>query len=191
MKMLHTLSSRNPGVGASTVLRGAINLLSVSALTFAPMVGAYAQAYAQTCDDIKTGGDITRSVVVTKKKQDESKPGVFDSDNADFSLQCTLGQIIETAGAVNTPAERIAMMRSIVRSFNRSEFENPDSDLLVPVQVRPEANLDPIELLSQDAQEGMHPVGVFNRFDLVDAARPAASTASSTCSATGSHWITA
>jgi hypothetical protein len=158
MKMLRRPSSRNTSPGAITALRCTINVLSVSALTVAQMVGAY----AQTCDDIKTDGDITRSVVVTGQ-------GVFDS--ADFSLQRTLGQIIETAEAVNTPAERIAMMQSIVRSFNKPEFENPDSELPVSVEQRPEANLDPIKLLnSQDAQEGMHPVGVFNRFDLVDAA---------------------
>lgn len=151
--------SARPGFGRTTGVRGAINLISASALATAPMVGAY----AQTCEDIKTGGDITSSVVVTKQD------GVFNNDN--FSLERTLGQIIETAGAANTEAEQIAMMQSIVRSFNRSEFENPDSDLLVPVQVRPEANLKPIELLdSQNVLEGMHPVGVFNRFDLVDAA---------------------
>ena len=112
---------------------------------------------------IKTGGDITRSVVVT------AQDGVFD--HADFSLGRTLGQIIETAEAVDTPAERIAMMQSIVRSFNRSQFENPESRLPVPVEQRPEANLEPLKLLdSEEEQESMHPVGLFNRFDLADAA---------------------
>jgi hypothetical protein len=147
---------------ASIASRLAASLLGVSALTIALAIGYGQTAYAQTCEDIATGGDITRSVVVT------AQDGVFD--NADFSLQRTLGQIIETADAVNTPAERIAMVQSIVRSFNRPEFENPTSGLTVPVHVRPEANLDPIKLLdSADLEEGMHPVGLFNRFDLADA----------------------
>ena len=99
-----------------------VSLLGASALTLALAIGGYGQtAYAQTCEDIATGGDITRSVVVT------AQDNVFE--HADFSLERTLGQIIETAGAVDTPAERIAMVQSIVRSFNRPEFENPDSGL--------------------------------------------------------------
>ena len=162
--MLIWMPFRDLETQAPIASRLAVILLGASALTIALAIGGYGQtAYAQTCEDIATGGDITRSVVVT------AQDGVFD--NADFSLQRTLGQIIETADAVNTPAERIAMVQSIVRSFNRPEFENPESGLPVPVEERPEANLDPIKLLdSQDAQEGMHPVGLFNRFDLVDAA---------------------
>ena len=45
--------SARPGFGRTTGVRGAINLISASALATAPMVGAY----AQTCEDIKTGGD--------------------------------------------------------------------------------------------------------------------------------------
>ena len=129
-----------------------VSLLGASALTLALAIGGYGQtAYAQTCEDIATGGDITRSVVVT------AQDGVFD--NADFSLQRTLGQITETADAVNTPAERIAMVQSIVRSFNRPEFENPESGCF-PCRWRSgqEANLDPIKLLnSQDAPGGHAP----------------------------------
>ena len=52
--------STRPGSGCITGVRGAVSLISVSALPTAPMVGAY----AQTCAGIKTGGDITRSLVV-------------------------------------------------------------------------------------------------------------------------------
>jgi hypothetical protein len=133
-----------------------ILLLIASAMALPPA------ALAQTCEDVASGDGI-RSLVVTA--QDE----VFD--HADFSFGRTLGRIIETAGAVDTPAERIAMVQSLVRSFNRTQFENPNSSLPVAVEVRPEATLDPVKLLdSSDLQEGMHPVGVFNRFDLADAA---------------------
>ncbi len=70
--MLNWLSSIDAGTGAITAAGSAINLLSVSTLTMAPMVCAY----AQTCEDIKTDGDITRSVVVT------AQDGVFDNTDA-------------------------------------------------------------------------------------------------------------
>ena len=76
-------------------------------------------AFAQTCEDVASGDGI-RSLVVTA--QDD----VFG--HAGFSLERTLGRDHRDRGCGGAaPAQQIAMMQSIVRSFNRSEFENPDS----------------------------------------------------------------
>jgi hypothetical protein len=90
---------------------------------------------------------------------------------ADFSLGRTLGNIIKTApGMVDSQAERIALLTSLVRSFRATNHENPDSNVPFPVPVRAaEAALDPIALLDPANPNGMKPVGLFNRYDLAPA----------------------
>jgi hypothetical protein len=105
---------------------------------------------------------LKRTVVITD-------PSVFSA--ADFSLGRTLGNIIKTTpGMVDSQAERIALLTSLVRSFRATSRVNPDSQVPFPVDARPaEATLSPIALLDPANPDGMKPVGLFNRYDLAPA----------------------
>jgi hypothetical protein len=106
-----------------------------------------------------------KSVVLTSKDIDFSK--------VDFSLGHTLGRLIETASPdaanriTDSPGERAALLQSLLRSLQKSSFINPNGNTTVPVQPRPEATeVTTAELLDPDTKKGMHPVALFNRFDL-------------------------
>jgi len=88
-----------------------------------------------------------------------------------FSLGRTLGNIVRTTpGMVDSPAERVALLTSLVRSFRAISHVNSDSQVTFPVSVRAaEAALDPIALLDPANPNGMKPVGLFNRYDLAPA----------------------
>jgi hypothetical protein len=66
-------SSIDAGTAAITPTGSAISLLSVSKLLMAPTVCAYAHA----CAGLKTGGDITRSLVVTAQDDVVDNTGAF------------------------------------------------------------------------------------------------------------------
>jgi hypothetical protein len=120
--------------------------------------------------------DLRRTVVITD-------PEVFQNDA--FSLERTLGAILTSAVStnsqdaaateaqkklVNTPAERISLLTSMIRSFRVADRVNPDSKVAMPARPRPnEAALDPLKLLTPQDAEGMRPVGLFNRLDVAPA----------------------
>lgn len=88
-----------------------------------------------------------------------SNDNKFNQANIDFSFARTLKNIISTSGAGNVlssgterpniDAELIAMIQSMVRSFGKESFENPKSGVELVVDERPEALLDPTELLGR------------------------------------------
>ena len=90
-------------------------------------------------------------------------------DRPEFSFGNTLGAIINSSapGKVQDgPAERIALLASMIRSFRITERTNPESGLNLRIKARPnEAALDPIKLLST-GPGGMKPIALFNRWDL-------------------------
>jgi hypothetical protein len=124
----------------------------------------------------RLGADLRRTVVITD-------PEVFENNT--FSLERTLGAILTSTvradpqnvaaieaqkKLVNTPAERISLLTSMIRSFRVAERVNPDSTVAMSVRLRPnEAALDPLKLLTPQDPEGMRPVGLFNRLDLAPA----------------------
>ena len=68
---------------------------------------------------------------------------------------------------VDSQAERVALLTSLVRSFRVPSHINPDSQAALPMTVRQaEASLDPIALLDKANANGMKVVGLFNRYDL-------------------------
>jgi len=105
--------------------------------------------------------NLKKTVVITNA----TDPAVFTA--GDFSLGRTLGNIIKTTpGMVDSQAERIALLSSLIRSFRITKGAN--GDVTLPITPRPqEAALDPIVLLNPST--GMKPVGLFNRFDLAPA----------------------
>jgi hypothetical protein len=111
-----------------------------------------------------------RSVVVTELPvlRDQGAPA---SQRADLSIGRTLGAIVASMpGMVDTQAERIALMTSLIRSFRARKQRHPESPLDVPVAARPgEEALDPLELLNPESPNGMRLVGAFNRLDLAPA----------------------
>lgn len=107
---------------------------------------------------------IKRTVVITD-------PAVLNHATFGFPLSRTLGNIVKTTpNMVDSPAERIALLTTLVRSFRAISHVNPDSRATFPVPVRAaEAALDPIALLDPANPNGMKPVGLFNRYDLAPA----------------------
>ena len=89
-----------------------------------------------------------------------------------FSLSHTLDAIIQSSpgrpAAAPTQAERIALLSSLLKTFDLTAMTNPDSGLSTPVDQRAgERDLSPAKLLDPtDNTDGMHPVGLFNRLDL-------------------------
>jgi hypothetical protein len=140
-------------------------------------VTATAQECTMGTDDVPTKA--RKSLVITKKD------GV---DLSAFSFERVIGQIIETSDVEkdrvnpddkkrtfikNTAAERIALLQGILRSLRRKAFPNGESSVQLEVQPRPEADLTPAMLFDQTIDgalpKGMHPVALFNRFDLTPA----------------------
>ena len=107
---------------------------------------------------------LRQTVVVTD-------PAILNDPGVDFSLGRTLGNIIKTTpGMVDSQAERVALLTSLVRSFRVPSHINPDSQAALPMTVRQaEASLDPIALLDKANANGMKVVGLFNRYDLAPA----------------------
>jgi hypothetical protein len=84
---------------------------------------------------------------------------------ADFSMRRTVEAMLATSDAEATTPEDL--LGSLLATFNDSSRVNPDSNLAMPVDVRPgEADLPPAALL--DA-ESMKIIGIFNRFDRIPA----------------------
>jgi hypothetical protein len=108
-----------------------------------------------------------RSVVVTElaELRDEGAPA---GQRLDLSFGRTLGAIVASMpGMVDTQAERIALMTSLIRSFRARTQRHPEGAVNVPIAARPgEEALDPIELLNPESPNGMRLVGAFNRLDL-------------------------
>jgi hypothetical protein len=105
-----------------------------------------------------------RTVVITDA-------AVLNNPTLGFPLSRTLGNIVRTTpGMVDSEAERIALLTTLVRSFRAISHVNSDSQVTFPVPVRAaEAALDPIALLDPANPNGMKPVGLFNRYDLAPA----------------------
>jgi hypothetical protein len=91
-------------------------------------------------------------------------PDGLKPDNSIFAFARTIGRILETANITNTAAEREALLTSMIRTFRKSAFSHPTTQLSIPVEQRlGEATLTPAVLL--DPVNGMVPVGLFNRLD--------------------------
>jgi hypothetical protein len=66
---------------------------------------------------------------------------VSNDPAVDFSLGRTLGNIIETTpGMVDSQAERVALLTSLVRSFRDPSHINPHSQATFPLTVRQASN---------------------------------------------------
>jgi len=120
---------------------------------------------AQSCFAERTSRPVTgpnrNTVVITPES------GVFTEK--DFGLAKTLGNIIATSGstAVDSPAERISLLTSMIRSFRAREHLSV-SGVRMRVDLREgEAALDPIKMLDPKGPDGLVPVALFNRWDLV------------------------
>jgi hypothetical protein len=150
-----------------TANRRAARFLSGCMLAFASSITV---GYAATCVVAPATAptpleeSLRRTVVITD-------PKVLNDPAVDFSLGRTLGSIINTApGMVDSQAERVALLASLVRSFRAAGHVNPDSQTTLPVPPRKaEAALDPIALLDPASKDGMRVVGLFNRYDLAPA----------------------
>jgi len=116
-------------------------------------------AEAQVCTSMPTI-DVNRSLVVTDSALDKDK----------FSFVATIDAILESLNIAPDATGRENLVNSLVVSFNAQQFNNPDSGLPTPVDVRPlEAALDPKKLLDPLEDTGLVPVALFNRFDLAPA----------------------
>jgi hypothetical protein len=90
--------------------------------------------------------------------------------NDAFSFEAVIGKILATASLPNTPANREALVQSMLDSFDADSFTNPDSNLPMKVDKRPfERGLKPAELLNAKHVNGLIPIGLFNRMDLAPA----------------------
>ena len=88
-----------------------------------------------------------------------------------FSFARTLGQILESAGAPNSAASREAFLQTMLDTFTAQDglALNRDAGILMPLEHRAERELVAAELLDDTSDNGMIPLGLFNRFDLAPA----------------------
>ncbi|MEW5688246.1 MAG: hypothetical protein AB1942_25285 [Pseudomonadota bacterium] len=97
-----------------------------------------------------------------------------------FTFKAVVDQILFTAGQDRNDENRVALVKSMIDSFDKDSFTNPDSGLPMKVDKRAkEFALKPLELLDNDSPNGLIPIGFFNRMDL----------ASETWSDCGEHRI--
>jgi hypothetical protein len=96
-------------------------------------------------------------------------PAILSGGN--FSLARTLNAIIQSKSGADLPAseaERIALLQTLIETFEITEAENPKSHVRLRVDARPgERALVPAKLLNSADADGMRPVALFNRFDLM------------------------
>lgn len=89
-----------------------------------------------------------------------------------FSLNHTLGQILQSSGAPNTAVSREAFLQTMLNSFPSADGVtlNSDAGILMPFEGRLERNLVAADLLDESGSAaGMRPLALFNRFDLAPA----------------------
>ena len=89
---------------------------------------------------------------------------------ADFSFANTIAKILTSAGIADTPANREALVKTMVLSFNANQFTNPLNSL--PMAVAPrgsDAAISAADLLNPSSGDGLIPIGLFNRLDLAPA----------------------
>jgi hypothetical protein len=92
-----------------------------------------------------------------------------------FSLKHTIGAILESAQAPNTPAAREAFLQTMLDTFRRTPalMLNREAGVLMPFDSRTgePTRLTPAGLLDDGPASaiGMEPLAVFNRFDLAPA----------------------
>lgn len=84
-----------------------------------------------------------------------------------FTFRAVVDQILTTAEVEPNDENRVALVKSMIDSFDKESFTNPDSQLPMKVDKRAlEAQLRPLELLDRDHPNGLLPIGFFNRMDL-------------------------
>lgn len=86
--------------------------------------------------------------------------------DGDFAFEKVIGKILTTAQIADTPANRVALVQSMLDSFDSDSMTNPTSNLPMKVDLRPkEKGLGAAALLAG----GVTPIGLFNRLDLAPA----------------------
>jgi len=95
----------------------------------------------------------------------------IDADLATrFSFARTIGQILTTAGLTDNLANREALVRTMVLSFNSNQFTNVLSGLPMTIAPRAgDASVTAADLLNPASPNGLKPIGLFNRLDLAPA----------------------
>jgi hypothetical protein len=84
---------------------------------------------------------------------------------AGFDFAKTVGKILTSEGLDDTPANREALLRTLLDSFSESEQTNKASNLRMKLDVRrAQKQISAAEML--DPNTGMIPVAIFNRLDL-------------------------
>ena len=90
-----------------------------------------------------------------------------------FSLKHTIGAILESAGAPNTPASREGFLQTMLDTMPRSPafMLNSEAGVMMPLDDRQgePSKLTPAGLLDPTSLVAMKPLAVFNRFDLAPA----------------------
>jgi hypothetical protein len=171
--------------GMSTGRWRALAPMVASALLVGAEVSAQAPAASRNPSQQGTGGqcvtaappqrlspEVRRSVVITDRDVLRDAAAPSGDGRIDLSIGRTLGAIVasrstQTNPIADTPAERIALMTSLVRSFRSREQRHPVNELTLPIARRPgEEALDPLQLLDPESPNGLRLVGAFNRLDL-------------------------
>ncbi|ABD06820.1 conserved hypothetical protein [Rhodopseudomonas palustris HaA2] len=88
------------------------------------------------------------------------------AEDFDFSFGATIGQILRSANQSDSKANRVAVVKSLIDSFKLTKAPHPLGSREVAISPRlKESSIDPAKLLDESSPEGLHPIGLFNRFD--------------------------
>lgn len=101
-----------------------------------------------------------RSVVIA-----EADKTIFKVPGVDFSFARTIKKILKTANLNEAGAE--AAVQSMIESFKLTDAKHPVGNRTISFDARPSESLLTAAQLLDDADiaNGMHPIGLFNRFD--------------------------
>lgn len=135
------------------------------AARFAPMAALclLATAAAVHAADICPAANISewrRSVVIAGPDKT-----VFTAPGADFSFSRAIGTILKSANLDDGPAARVKAVKSLIDTFKSDKATHPVDGHIVSVPVRDEKGMLAEDLLDPSKPNGMHPIGLFNRFD--------------------------
>jgi hypothetical protein len=152
------------------------NTLAAALASTSLVLPAQAQNFCQTSGDkISLGFEVKPSLVAHSDAimettfDDVSLPG---GDEGLFSFKRTIGAILESAGATNDQASRVAFVQTMLDSFPTADgfALNPAAGVLMPLDAREErSDLIATALLDESSDQAMKPLAVFNRFDLAPA----------------------
>jgi hypothetical protein len=138
-------------------LSAAISLL-VTSLSL-----AQDEPYCATDEEGKLAAEDQRTVVIAGDDK-----AIFKVPGVDFSFSKAIETILKSKNLRSDKDAQVAAVQTLIDSFNDAEGVQVDGRKIA-IPIRREKDMRVEDLLDESSPDGMHPIGLFNRFDQMPA----------------------